>query len=157
MSGNYRDVDIDGYSENDLAGGGLALRYDDQSIKSTRSIVGVCVISSHQPRASACWCQTLRASGITEFEDDPRAVRAKYVLEDSLVAKRVESRRISRARSRASRMLTDQVDADFGVASIGLSAVFPRRLQAYLVYEALLGTLNRQRQLDLPPDLRGQF
>ncbi|HEY5755246.1 MAG TPA: autotransporter outer membrane beta-barrel domain-containing protein [Steroidobacter sp.] len=154
LSGSYRDVDIDGYSETDLAGGGLALRYDDQSIKSTRSIVGV-ALTRPISRSFGVLMPTLRAEWHHEFEDDPRAIRAKYVLEDSLVANASSPKNFTCAIS-CFTMLTGQVDSDFGVASIGLSAVFPRRLQAYIVYEALLGTSNLSGN-SLAAGLRGQF
>lgn len=154
VSGSYRDVDIDGYSETDQAGGGLALRYDDQSIKSTRSIVGV-ALSRPISRTFGVLVPSLRAEWHHEFEDDPRSVRAKYVLEDSLVTGASSPNSFTCAIS-CFTMLTDQVDADFGVASIGLSAVFPRRLQAYVFYEALLGTSNVSGN-SIAAGLRGQF
>lgn len=154
VSGNYRDVDIDGYSENDLAGGGLALRYDDQSIKSTRSIVGL-DFSRPINRSFGVLVPSVRAEWHHEFEDDPRAVRAKYVLEDSLAVGASSPNNFTCAISCFS-MLTDQVDADFGVASIGLSAVFPRRLQVYVYYEALLGMSNLSAN-SIAAGLRGQF
>ncbi|MFC4312748.1 autotransporter domain-containing protein [Steroidobacter flavus] len=154
LSGSYRDVDIDGYSETDQAGGGLALRYDDQTIKSTRSIVGV-ALSRPISRTFGVLVPSLRGEWHHEFEDDARTVRAKYVLEDSLALGASDPKNFSCSISCFS-MLTDQVDADFGVASIGLSAVFPRRLQAYLVYEALLGTSNVSGN-SIAAGLRGQF
>lgn len=154
VSGSYRDVDIDGYSENDLAGGGLALRYDDQSIESTRSIVGV-ALSRPISRTFGVLVPSVRAEWHHEFEDDPRAVRAKYVLEDSLAAGASSPKSFNCAIS-CFTMLTDQVDADFGVASIGLSAVFPHRLQAYLFYEALVGTSNLNGN-SIAAGIRGQF
>lgn len=154
VSGSYRDVDIDGYSENDLAGGGLALRYDDQSIKSTRSIVGV-ALSRPISRTFGVLVPSVRAEWHHEFEDDPRAVRAKYLLEDSLAAGASSPKSFNCAIS-CFTMLTDQVDADFGVASIGLSAVFPHRLQAYLFYEALVGTSNLNGN-SIAAGIRGQF
>jgi uncharacterized protein YhjY with autotransporter beta-barrel domain len=154
VSGNYRDVDMDGYSETDPTGGGLALRYDDQSIKSTRSIVGLNV-SRPISRSFGVLVPSLRTEWHHEFEDDARAVRAKYVLEDSLAAGASAPKSFNCAIS-CFTMLTDSVDADFGVASIGLSAVFPRRLQVYVFYEALLGTSNVSGN-SIAAGLRGQF
>ncbi|WP_129774684.1 autotransporter outer membrane beta-barrel domain-containing protein [Peristeroidobacter soli] len=154
LSGSYRDVDVDGYSETDQAGGGLALRYDDQTIKSTRSIVGL-ALSRPISRDFGVLVPSLRAEWHHEFEDSARTIRAKYVLEDSLALGASDPKNFSCSISCFS-MLTDQVDADFGVASIGLSAVFPRRLQAYLVYEALLGTSNVSGN-SIAAGLRGQF
>lgn len=154
VSGNYRDVDIDGYDEIDRLGGGLALRYDDQQIESTRSIVGV-TFSRPISRSLGVLVPTLRAEWHHEFEDDVRAVRAKYVLEDSLLTGASSSRDFGCAIS-CFTMLTDQADADYGIASVGVSATFPRRVQVYVFYEALLGVANVTGN-SIAAGLRGQF
>jgi uncharacterized protein YhjY with autotransporter beta-barrel domain len=41
LSVAYRDIDIDGFDEIDTTGGGMGLRYADQTIESLRSILGV--------------------------------------------------------------------------------------------------------------------
>lgn len=154
ISGNYRDVDIDGYAETDTVGGGLALRYDDQQIESKRSIVGV-TLSRPISRSFGVLVPSLRAEWHHEFEDDVRAVRAKYALEDSLVTGASNPRDFGCVIS-CFTMLTDQADADFGIASVGVSATFPRRLQAYVFYEALLGASNVSGN-SIAAGLRGQF
>lgn len=154
VSGNYRDVDIDGYAEADQFGGGLALRYDDQQIESTRSIVGV-TLSRPISRSFGVLVPSLRAEWHHEFEDDVRAVRAKYVLEDSLLTGASNPRNFACAIS-CFTMLTDQADADYGIASVGVSATFPRRVQVYVFYEALLGTSNVTGN-SIAAGLRGQF
>ena len=53
-------------------------------------------------------------------------------------------------------MLTDRADADYALASVGLSLTFPRRLQAYLFYEALLGAGNVNGN-SIAVGLRGQL
>jgi uncharacterized protein YhjY with autotransporter beta-barrel domain len=154
LSASYRDADIDGYSEADGAGGGLALRYDDQTIESKRSIVGV-AFSRPISRTFGVLVPSLRAEWHHEFEDDVRTVRAKYVLEDTLVTGASSAKDFGCAIS-CFTMLTDQADADFAVASVGLSATFPRRMQAYVFYEALLGASNVSGN-SIAAGLRGQF
>jgi outer membrane lipase/esterase len=53
-------------------------------------------------------------------------------------------------------MLTDPADADFGLASLGLSATFAQRMQFYIFYEALLGASNLTGN-SIAVGLRGQF
>ncbi|MDY6946546.1 MAG: autotransporter outer membrane beta-barrel domain-containing protein [Pseudomonadota bacterium] len=154
VSGSYRDVDIDGYEEADQAGGGLALRYDDQRIESTRSIVGL-TLSRPISRSFGVLVPSLRAEWHHEFEDDTRAVRAKYVLEDTLLTGASNSRDFGCAIS-CFTMLTDAADADYAIASVGVSATFPRRVQLYVFYEALLGTANVSGN-SIAAGLRGQF
>jgi outer membrane lipase/esterase len=155
LSGSYRDVDIDGYDEIDsLTNGGLALRYEDQTIESTRAIVGLS-ISKALSRSFGVLVPTLRAEWHHEFEDDPRSVRAKYVLEDSLAANASAAKDFACPIS-CFTMLTDPADADFGLASLGLSATFAQRMQFYIFYEALLGASNLTGN-SIAVGLRGQF
>lgn len=154
VSASYRDVDIDGYTEADLAGGGLALRYDDQTIESTRSIVGV-ALSRPISRSFGVLLPSFRAEWHHEFEDDPRAVRAKYALEDQLLTGASSPGNFECAIS-CFTMLTNQADSDYAVASVGLSATFPRRVQFYVFYEALLGAANLNGN-SIAAGLRGQF
>jgi len=154
VSASYRDVDVDGYDETDRLGGGLALRYDDQTIKSTRSIVGI-ELSRPISRSFGVLVPSLRGEWHHEFEDDVRAVRAKYVLEDTLLAGASSSQDFSCAIS-CFTMLTNRSDADYAVASLGVSATFPRRLQVYLFYETLLGAADVSGN-SIAAGLRGQF
>jgi outer membrane lipase/esterase len=155
LSASYRDVDIDGYDEIDsLPAGGLALRYEDQTIESTRSIVGL-AMSKPISRSYGVLTPSLRLEWHHEFEDDPRAVRAKYVQEDSLVANASAAKDFACPIS-CFTMLTDPADGDFGLASLGLSATFAQRMQFYIFYEALLGAANLTGN-SIAVGLRGQF
>lgn len=154
VSASYRDVDIDGYDETDRFGGGLALRYDEQTIKSTRSIVGI-EVSRPISRSFGVLVPSLRGEWHHEFEDDVRSVRAKYVLEDTLLAGASGARDFYCEIS-CFTMLTDRSDADYAVASLGISATFPRRLQVYVFYEALLGAADVSGN-SIAAGLRGQF
>lgn len=143
----YRDVNIDGYTELDSMNGGLALQYGDQEIKSTRSIV---TVSFSRPisRSFGVLVPNLQLEWHHEFEDDVRALQAKYAADTT-------SATCAGAVS-CFTFLTDQPESDFGVASLGLSAVFARRVQAYFIYEALLGVQNLTSN-SIAIGLRGQF
>lgn len=148
LSVSYRDVSIDGYDEIDtFPDGGLALRYEEQSIESTRAILGV-TISRPISRSFGVLTPSLRAEWHHEFEDDARAVRARYVLDGSPGEFACSVSCFT--------MFTDPVDADFGVASLGLTAVFAQRMQLYFVYEALLG-VDSLSSSSIAAGLRGQF
>lgn len=148
LSASYRDVAIDGYDEIDtFTSGGLALRYDEQSIESTRAILGV-TVSRPISRSFGVLSPSLRAEWHHEFEDDARAVRARYVLDNSPGGFGCAVSCFT--------MFTDPVDADFGVASLGLTAAFAQRMQLYFVYEALLG-VDAISSNSIAAGLRGQF
>ena len=147
-------VDIDGYDETDSApNGGLALRYDEQSIKSTRSIVGLALA---RPISTTFGVVTpnLRAEWHHEFEDEPRALRAKYVAESQLA--NGSAAQDFNCTISCFTFLTDEVEADYGIAGVGLTAVFSQRVQLYLYYEALLGVSDLTSN-SLAAGIRGQF
>jgi outer membrane lipase/esterase len=148
LSASYRDVDIDGHTETDsLANGGLALRYDDQSIASKRSIAA---LSFSRPisRTFGVLVPNLRIEWHHEFEDDARALQVKYAADTTATS--------CAGSVSCFTLLTDELDADFAVASVGLSAVFAQRIQAYIFYEALLGVENLSGN-SIALGLRGQF
>jgi outer membrane lipase/esterase len=156
LSASYRDVSIDGYDERDtFTDGGLALRYEEQTIKSTRSIVGI-ALSRPISRSFGVLVPSLRAEWHHEFEDDVRQVRAKYVLEDSLTVANASDPHDFACAISCFTMLSDQPDADFGIASIGVSSTFAQRMQFYVIYEALIGSENLTSN-SIAAGLRGQF
>jgi outer membrane autotransporter protein len=156
LSASYRDVSIDGYDERDtFTDGGLALRYEDQTIKSTRSIVGI-ALSRPISRSFGVLVPSLRAEWHHEFEDDVRQVRAKYVLEDSLTVANASDPHDFACVISCFTMLSDQPDTDFGIASIGVSSTFAQRMQFYLIYEALISSENLSSN-SIAAGLRGQF
>jgi len=156
LSGSYRDVSIDGYDEHDTStDGGLALRYDEQSIKSTRSILGI-ALSRPISRSFGVLVPSLRAEWHHEFEDSARTVRAKYVLEDSLTTAVRSSPNDFNCSISCFTMLSDTPDADYGIASLGITTTFAQRMQFYFVYEALIGASNLTGN-SIAAGLRGQF
>ena len=153
LTGSYRDVDIDSYSERDtFANGGLALAYDDQKIESSRAIVGL-ALSRPISKAFGVLTPNARVEWHHEFEDDARVLRAKYQVESDLGLSAQNN--FSCAVS-CFAFSTDAVDSDFAVAGVGLSATFAQRLQAYLYYEALLGVENLSSN-SLALGIRGSF
>jgi outer membrane lipase/esterase len=156
LSGSYRDVSIDGYDEIDtFTDGGLALRYEEQTIKSTRSILGI-ALARPISRSFGVLVPSLRAEWHHEFEDDVRQVRAKYVLEDTLAVSGASAPNDFACAISCFTMLSDQPDTDFGIASIGVSSVFAQRMQFYLIYEALISAENLTGN-SIAVGLRGQF
>lgn len=155
LSGSYRDVSIDGYDEIDTApDGGLALRYEEQSIESMRTILSLAIARPFS-RSFGVLVPTLRLEWHHEFEDDLRTVGAKYVLEDSLLANASSSQDFGCSIS-CFRMPVDRADSDFGIGSLGLSVTLPRRVQLYLVYEGLIGAADLTGN-SIAAGLRGQF
>lgn len=154
LSASFRKVDIDGYDEHDSAtNGGLALRYQDQTIESKRSILGV-ALGRPISRAWGVLTPNFRAEWHHEFEDDPRALRAKYVVEDQLA--NASAQHDFNCTISCFTFLTEQVEADYGIAGVGLTAVFAQRLQMYLYYEALLGVSDLTSN-SVALGIRGQF
>jgi uncharacterized protein YhjY with autotransporter beta-barrel domain len=156
LSAAYRDVDIDGFDEVDhAANGGLALRYQEQSIESKRSIVGL-ALARPISRPFGVLTPNLRLEWHHEFEDDPRALRAKYVVEDQLTGASVGNDFSASCTISCFTLRTDEAEADFGIAGAGLSAVFSQRVQVYLYYEAVLG-LSDLTSNSVALGIRGQF
>ena len=123
LSVAYRDIDIDGFDETDTTGGGIGLRFADQTIESLRSILGV-AFTGNFSRNFGVLSPHFRVEWHHEFEDDP--------------------------------ILLDEIDTDFGLIGVGLSAVFSQRVQMYFMYDALVG-LDNVASNTFSVGLRGQF
>ena len=151
LSGSYRDVDIDGYTESEsFSNGGLAIAYDDQSIKSTKSIVGI-ALSRPVSKSFGVLTPSFRAEWHHEFEDDARTLRARYALENQTDLNANTTDCVS-----CFAFSSDAAEADFGVAGVGLSATFAQRTQAYVYYEALVGAENLSSN-SIAVGIRGSF
>jgi len=151
LSGNYRDVDMDGYTESEsVANGGLAIAYNDQTIKSTKSILGV-AISKPFSKSFGVLTPNFRAEWHHEFEDDARTLSAKYALENTADLNAATTDCVS-----CFAFSTDQPESDFAVAGVGLSALFAQRMQAYVYYETLLGAQNLTSN-SIAVGIRGSF
>jgi uncharacterized protein with beta-barrel porin domain len=154
LSVAYRDIDIDGFDEVDSTNGGMALRYDKQTIKSLRSILGI-AFTGNFSRDFGVLSPHFRAEWHHEFEDDPVQLAAKYIIEDNLGTVPPGDFTGSACLSCA-RFNSDAIDTDFGLLGIGVSAVFSRRIQIYAMYDALIGVDNLTSN-SLSLGLRGQF
>ncbi len=154
LSVAYRDIDIDGFDEIDTTGGGMGLRYADQTIESLRSILGV-AFTGNFSRDFGVLSPHFRVEWHHEFEDDPILLDAKYIIEDNLGTVPPGDFTGTACLSCA-RWSSDEIDTDFALVGIGLSAVFSRRVQLYAMYDALIGVDNLTSS-SLSVGLRGQF
>lgn len=153
LTGSYRNVDIDGYAERDTSSnGGLALAYDDQTIKSKRSILGV-AFSRPISKSFGVLTPNFRAEWHHEFEDDARLLRAKYQVENEVSP--ADRNNFACAIS-CFQFASDAPEGDFAIAGVGLSATFAQRLQAYAYYETLLGVDNLSSN-SIAIGVRGSF
>jgi hypothetical protein len=98
----------------------------------------------------------LRAEWHHEFEDDPLTLSAKYVVEDGLPNGSAPDNFTTPACISCFRFSTDEIDTDFALVGIGVSAVFAGRLQMYAAYDALLG-LDNLTSNTFSLGVRGQF
>jgi len=158
----YRDVSLDGYEEVDPLGGGLTLAYDEQEIKSLKSILGV-AFTGNFSRDFGVLSPQFRLEWHHEFEDDPARLLAKYSVENQMAAQGVVGAAgagvfsLNPANCISCFSITgDEIDTDFGVISAGLAAVFSRRIQAYGVVESVVG-LDHLTSTGISVGLRGQF
>ena len=158
----YRDIELDGYSETDPAGGGLSLVYADQEIESLRSILGI-AFTGNFSRDFGILSPQFRIEWHHEFEDDPSRLLAKYAVEEQLATSGVAGAAGAGVFSLDTAQCiscfainSDEVDTDFGLVGIGVSAVFSRRFQLYGVYEALIG-LDNLTSNAFSVGIRGQF
>jgi outer membrane autotransporter protein len=158
---SYRDISLDGYSEVDSSGGGgLSLAYDDQEIKSFKSILSVAVTGNFS-RSFGILSPQFRVEWHHEFEDDPARLIAKYDVENQLALQGVQGAAGAGVFTLSQCISCfvingDEIDTDFGVVALGLSAVFSRRIQIYGVVESLVG----REYLDstgFSAGIRGQF
>jgi uncharacterized protein YhjY with autotransporter beta-barrel domain len=154
LSVAYRDIDIDGFDEIDTSGGGMGLRYSDQTIESLRSILGI-AFTGNFSRSFGILSPHFRVEWHHEFEDDPIWLSAKYIMEDNLGT--VPPGDFTGTACLSCAMWnSDEIDTDFALVGIGLSAVFSRRIQIYGMYDALLG-LDNLTSNTFSVGMRGQF
>ena len=154
LSVAYRDIDIDGFDEVDTSGGGMGLRYSDQTIESLRSILGI-AFTGNFSRNFGVLSPHFRVEWHHEFEDEPIWLSAKYIIEDNLGTVPPGDFTGAACLSCAS-WSSDEIDTDFALVGVGLSAVFSRRIQIYAMYDTLIGIDNLASN-SISLGLRGQF
>jgi uncharacterized protein with beta-barrel porin domain len=150
VSLSVRNADVDGYTERNSAdGGGLALAFEDQSIDSTRAIIGL-DLARPISRNFGVLTPNFRAEWHHEFEDEARTLQARFAfapdggIDDNGNCFACFS------------FVTDTPDTDFGVVGAGLSFLYPNRLQAYLYAETLVGAQDFS-STSIAVGIRGQF
>ncbi|MCP4300488.1 MAG: autotransporter outer membrane beta-barrel domain-containing protein, partial [Gammaproteobacteria bacterium] len=160
----YRDIDIDWWPETDTAStnGGLSLAYAEQTIESFRSILALSFTGTYS-REFGVLSPHFRMEWHHEFQDDPLYLLAKYVEENTLNAMGVAGAAGPHVWSLTPgeclscfSLKSDEIDTDFALVGIGLSAVFSRRVQIYGVYDALLG-ISDTTSNSFSVGIRGQF
>jgi len=166
----YDNVTIDRFVESDTgnaSGEGIQgisamnLAFDKQTIKSFRANLGVqfsknvnTSFGSVRPTFSLDWHH--------EFEDDPRELRVKYALEDTLIgAPPVAGQENAFAAGfdctvSCFSLLSEAPDSDFFVLGAGVAASHQNGIQSFLMFEGLLGYDNLSTYA-LTIGLRGQF
>lgn len=155
----YRDIDIDGYTETDAAGGGLELSFADQTIESFRSILGI-AFTGNFSRDFGVLSPQFRAEWHHEFQDKPQVLIAKYAVEQTLTIPGAAGPGVFSLNPSSCiscfAINSDQIDTDFGLVGVGLSAVFSRRVQIYGAIDTLLG-LDNISSTSFSVGIRGQF
>ena len=167
----YDNVTIDQFAESDTgnaSGDGIQgldamqLMFDEQEIKSLRATLGIqfsknvnTSFGSVRPTFSVDWHH--------EFEDDPRELKVKYVLEDDLVGAPVvvpgqENTFALGFDCTVScfSLFSEAPDSDFFVVGAGVAASYRSGLQAFLMLEGLVG-YDDLSTYALTIGLRGQF
>ena len=156
-------VTIDRFSESDSgnvsAGSSLdamQLAFDEQDIDSLRSKLGFqlsTVINTNfgsvRPLFAADWYH--------EFEDDPRVIKTKYALEDSLASSNPDefSTGFDNCTSCID-LISEQPVSDYFVVGLGIASVTQRGFQSFLMLESLLGH-GYLTAYALTVGFRGQF
>jgi len=136
----YLQSTIDGYTEkqqgqNGNAGFGLALRVDEQEVKSLASNLGVQLAHAINTSGGVL-TPYVRVDWEHEYENDARNITAHF----ANVARNYDALNVITIPS-------DNPDRDFVNISAGLSTVFPGGLQCFVDYSTVLGyediTLHR--------------
>jgi uncharacterized protein with beta-barrel porin domain len=136
---------------------GMQLAFDEQSIESLRSNIGVQLsntiitkFGSVRPIFSADWYH--------EFKDDPRTIKVKYALEDELADSTNPGNFIKGFDNCVScfNLVSDAPDSDYFVVGLGIAAAYQGGFQAFLMLEGLLGYENLSAY-SATIGLRGQF
>ncbi|MDX2413132.1 MAG: autotransporter outer membrane beta-barrel domain-containing protein [Woeseiaceae bacterium] len=168
----FDNVSIDRFAESDTgneSGQGLQdisamnLAFDKQDIKSFRATLGV-QISKNVNTSFGSVRPTFSVDYHHEFEDDPRELRVKYQLEDTLINAAVvdpatqtnDFAKGFNCTVSCFSLFSEAPDSDFFVVGAGVAASYRSGLQAFLMLEGLLG-YDDLSTYALTIGLRGQF
>jgi outer membrane autotransporter protein len=167
ISVTYDQITIDRFAELDSGNtnsanpgaiqDGMQLAFDEQEIDSLRANIGIqfsdninTSFGSVRPMFSFDWYH--------EFEDDPRAIKVKYALEDELAASMNPGPFTSGFDGCVScfSLTSEAPDSDFFVVGAGIASAFRNGFQAFLMFEGLLDYENLDAY-SVTVGFRGQF
>jgi uncharacterized protein with beta-barrel porin domain len=167
ISVTYDQITIDRFAELDSGNtnsanpgaiqDGMQLAFDEQEIDSLRANIGIqfsdninTSFGSVRPMFSFDWYH--------EFEDDPRAIKVKYALEDELAASMNPGPFTSAFDGCVScfSLTSEAPDSDFFVVGAGIASAFRNGFQAFLMFEGLLDYENLDAY-SVTVGFRGQF
>jgi uncharacterized protein YhjY with autotransporter beta-barrel domain len=120
---NYSNLSIGSYAEN--GGGGLGLSYDNQTVHSLQSTIGVqgtmAVSTSY-----GVWVPQMSADFIHEYENDSRLITVQFTGD---------------GRDNPTRFTfqTDNPDRDFFNLSLGTVLILPNGIQPFVNFRAMVG------------------
>lgn len=143
----YLDVEIDGYTEDDLDGGSLGLTFGDQDIESRQWILGGTLRHAVSTDAGVL-VPYLGAEWHHETSNDSRSVDARYALALGDVNGDGESNNFA--------LPTDDPDENYFEVSVGVSGQLPNNLVLFFEYNALMGLEDTSANL-LTLGIRGVF
>ena len=136
---------------------GMQLAFDEQEIDSLRATLGI-LFSNNINTSFGSVRPTFSVDWHHEFEDDPRVIKVKYALEDTIAATMPVQAFTSGFDGCAScfSLISEAPDSDFFVVGAGIASAFRSGFQAFLMFEALLGYENLDAY-SVTLGLRGQF
>ncbi len=137
----------------------MQLAFAEQDIDSLRANIGV-QFSNNINTGFGSIRPTFSAEWYHEFEDDPRSIKVKYALEDVLASDTslpTNNFRTGFDDCISCFSLTSEApDSDYFVVGAGIAAAFQGGLQAFAMFESLLGYENLNAY-SLTLGLRGTF
>ncbi len=148
LSVSYRRATFDSFTEHDPTdpNDGLPLSFDDQSVESLRSILG---LDLSRPVSTSFGVVTpiLRAEWDHEYRTGIRSIAAHYAFDPSCKNGVCDS---------DFELPTDAPVGNYGVAGVGLSVTLSHRVQAFVYDEVLFGYQDYHSNA-ITVGLRGQF
>jgi len=149
LSVNYRRVKFDSFSETDTSGAqdGLALSFNERTIESLRSILGV-QISKPISVSFGVVSPVVRVEWNHEFKTGARSIAAHYAFDPSCTASGPCASNFA--------LPTDSPASNYGVAGAGIIVTLAQRVQAFVFDEAQFGYSNYHSN-SVTLGVRGQF
>jgi uncharacterized protein with beta-barrel porin domain len=148
LSINYRKSKFDSFSETDpnLATDGLGLSFNERTIESLRSILGV-QVSKPISVPFGVVSPVVRVDWNHEFKTGARSIAAHYAFDPSCVNGVCDSNFA---------LPTDTPASNYGVAGAGVVVTLARRVQVFVFDEAQFGYSNYHSN-SVTLGVRGQF